>query len=427
MSERKNEMEDIFIDGKDTTLLAHQPDVSFRLYQMAGQLYAACGVGSWCFRLNGRLARESFPSFKEFLLFFQIGGCLDYMVSHGREINGPMMLTDPLDLVWLAEHVEESGMFIVIGPMFSSRSSVQNLEALLRQQDVSYALRTNLLSKLEKVPVLSQANIEQFARMLHYTVYGEYLENGRIHMQISENLTRSREVPVEDPANPELTRSAEKMILQVIREGDIHGRPIVARAMSYMAEMGGGTREPRRDMKNRMIIFAALCSRAAMDGGLAAQIAAQMENDYIQRFEKCGSMVDLINLYGIMLKDFATRVHICRENPQVSQEIQRCCAYIQAHLQEPLELEDIAGNVGYTGYYLTKKFRKEMGVRMVDYIKDARMEQAKLMLMTDASIQDISDALQYSSRGYFSKVFKNTVGMTPVDYRRCHGKEEAKA
>lgn len=428
MSERQMEMEDIFRDGTDAVLLEHQPDVSVRLYQLAGQLYSASGVSSWCFDLDGKLARDSFPSFNDFLLFFQVGGCLDYVVRHARETKVPMMLTDPLDLVWIAEYVEDPNtqMIIGIGPMFCNRSSVQNLETLLRRQDVSYALRTNLLNKLERVPVLSQSNIIQYAKMLHYTIYGKFVENGNIHTQITEDLIRLRDTPAEEfaAANPELVLSAEKMILQVIREGDIHARPVVERAMSYMSGLEGGNREPRRDVKDRMIIFTALCSRAAVDGGVAVQIAVQVESQYIQSFEKCGRMIDLINLYAMMLKDFAARVHSCRENPKISPEIQRCCDYIRSHLQEPLELEAIAANVGYTGYYLTKKFHRETGIRMVDYIKDARVEQAKLMLMTEASIQDISDALQFSSRGYFSKVFKSAVGMTPVDYRRAHGKEE---
>ena len=49
-----------------------------------------------------------------------------------------------------------------------------------------------------------------------------------------------------------------------------------------------------------------------------------------------------------------------------------CCEYIQSNLLKPLELSDIAKEVGYTEYYLTKKFNKEMGVRLLDYIKIGR-------------------------------------------------------
>ncbi len=317
-------------------------------------------------------------------------------------------------------------MIVVVGPMFDSTSPIQNLEDALRRLDVSYALRKVLLSKVERVPVLSQANIIQFVRMLHYTIYGEQVDAGDIHYQVTEDLIGIRDDPEAHMSFEAAERnySAEQMILAVVREGNIHGRQIVERAMTFLRRMDDGVREPRRDAKNTMIIYTALCARAAIEGGLSVQIARAMEAKYIRAIERCGRISDLTNLYSEMLRDFAAQVHHCRENPEISPAIQNCCAYIQANLREPLELEDIAKAVGYTEYYLTKKFRKEMGIRLVDYIKNARIEQAKLMLLTDTPVQEISDELQFSSRGYFSKVFKESVGMTPAEYHSSRGRRE---
>ena len=80
---------------------------------------------------------------------------------------------------------------------------------------------------------------------------------------------------------------------------------------------------------------------------------------------------------------------------------------------------------GYTDYYFTKKFRKETGVSLTDYIKQARIEYAKILLITTRTgIDEISDSLRFRTRNYFSKVFREIVGITPAAYRERMRKGE---
>ncbi len=79
--------------------------------------------------------------------------------------------------------------------------------------------------------------------------------------------------------------------------------------------------------------------------------------------------------------------------------------------------------MGYSTYYFSKKFNKEMGIKVTDYIKQVRIDQAKIALITTKrSIQDISDSLQFGTRNYFSKVFREIVGVTPAAYRERMGR-----
>ena len=164
-----------------------------------------------------------------------------------------------------------------------------------------------------------------------------------------------------------------------------------------------------------------LASRAAVEGGLSRRTAKEIEVYYIRNIENCSSYSDLLLLRGNMLREFTTQVHNCKKNLNLSPVIQDCCTYIHSHVSQQITLEEIASAVGYTEYYLTKKFKSETGVRMVDYIKEARIQQAKVLLLSELSIQEISDELQFNTRSYFSKVFKEVTGMTPVQYRESNG------
>lgn len=418
-------IESIFQNGIDQQLFANTIGLPSRMYTLGVSFYCANGMSSWCFSRQGELYSNTFPSYHDFLLFFRLGGCLDYALEQAGNIRLPMLLTDPLDLVWIAEWAYEDDspfLLFVCGPVFSTRSSVKNVEESLWRLEVSQKLRKNLIEKLEIVPVLSQSTIIQYAKMLHYFMTGMSVDIGGIHYQPSKSAIMSRDEDMSKltDSNPEQSRALEKVALQMVREGNVFGLGAAEKLANYDAY---GTGDPKRDGKDSLIIFAALCARAAMDGGLAPKVAKQVETHYIKIIEKSPKLTDLLNLKSMILEDFTTRVRATHETPEISPAMRECCTYINSHLRDSLELSDIARAMGYAEYYLTKKFYKETGMRLADYIKGARIEQAKIMLMSSMTVQAISDELQFSSRSFFSKVFKSVVGMSPAEYRAANGKE----
>ncbi|MCD8342750.1 MAG: helix-turn-helix transcriptional regulator [Clostridiales bacterium] len=78
--------------------------------------------------------------------------------------------------------------------------------------------------------------------------------------------------------------------------------------------------------------------------------------------------------------------------------------------------------MGYTEYYLTHKFKQETGCSVNQYTKYAKIERAKVLLRTsEGSVQEIAERLGFGSRGYFSKVFAEVTGYTPVEFRAGKG------
>ena len=118
------------------------------------------------------------------------------------------------------------------------------------------------------------------------------------------------------------------------------------------------------------------------------------------------------------MDDYIRRVHNAKNQADLTAHIQECCAYIRAHITEELTIQSIAAEIGYTEYYLARKFRKEMGIKILDYIKNIRIEYAKVYLLsTDKSVQEISDLLQFSTRNHFTRVFRELTGITPSQFR----------
>lgn len=103
----------------------------------------------------------------------------------------------------------------------------------------------------------------------------------------------------------------------------------------------------------------------------------------------------------------------------VSSVIQKAIAYIEEHIAQDLDREEIAGHVYLNPAYLSRLFKKETGRSLTDYIVEARIAKVKPMLeSTNLKISDIAVAVGYDSFSHFTKTFKKLTGLTPQEYRR---------
>ena len=68
--------------------------------------------------------------------------------------------------------------------------------------------------------------------------------------------------------------------------------------------------------------------------------------------------------------------------------------------------------------YLSALFKHETGKSFIDYVHEARLEEAcKLFPDTSLSLKEIAFAVGYVDANYFSKVFSRVKGETATEYR----------
>ncbi len=394
-----------------------------RLLVMAGMLDAACNLEGWAFYDNQHVCFSEHES--EFLALLQINGCLNYMKSHTTKKLVPHILSDRLGLMWLAEtmpdeHSEVPGVVIVFGPFFCSNLSPKAFESTLRAMNLSYVLIQQFMSVFNDVPVLNEQTIQRFAKMLHYCMTNEKLSSVDIHYQEDDIRQKEEDILTQDSdILCERGRTAEALILQSIREGNISVEELLRQIRGTALTVRFNSGIPLRDEKDIVIINTALCSRAAMEGGLSPKLAQRLEEVHIRKVEMAQSVTQLANVNREMMADFLDAVHRARQNAGLSAVVQECIIFVQANLTTPFTLTDLARSVGYTEYYLTRKFKKETGENLTDYIRKVRLERAKILLRTtNQTIQSISEQFQFGTRNYFTRVFRNETGMTPAQYRQ---------
>lgn len=70
-----------------------------------------------------------------------------------------------------------------------------------------------------------------------------------------------------------------------------------------------------------------------------------------------------------------------------------------------------------TPEYLGNLFAKETGITFSNYLRQVRMEKAKELLTgTDMKIYEVACAVGYPDQKYFSKVFKEYVGVSAKQF-----------
>ena len=99
--------------------------------------------------------------------------------------------------------------------------------------------------------------------------------------------------------------------------------------------------------------------------------------------------------------------------------------YIDNHYQEEITLVTMAEKVYLTPNYLSSKFKKVLGIGMIEYVNDVRIEKAKeILLKTTKNNETIATELGFTNVRSFLRSFKNNVGKTPTEYRAASIKNE---
>lgn len=104
-------------------------------------------------------------------------------------------------------------------------------------------------------------------------------------------------------------------------------------------------------------------------------------------------------------------------------KIEAIVEFIDSHLNQDLTLTYVAERMNFSSYYLSKVFKKELGVNFVKYVTERKMDKAKELLKdNDIPIVNIAFEIGYPEPSYFTKVFKKVENMTPSQYRNQYSR-----
>ena len=129
--------------------------------------------------------------------------------------------------------------------------------------------------------------------------------------------------------------------------------------------------------------------------------------------------INLIDWHAIGQQPFARLARSRQVNDAV---IARCQTWIAEHYDQSSPVTTMVQLSGLAERSFKRRFQQATGMSPLEYVHTLRLEEAKQMLETSAHpIEAIANEVGYEDAGFFSRLFRRQVSLTPAQYRKRFG------
>ncbi|MEK3721567.1 helix-turn-helix domain-containing protein [Paenibacillus sp. FSL H8-0034] len=165
------------------------------------------------------------------------------------------------------------------------------------------------------------------------------------------------------------------------------------------------------------VLLSAIITSLEKQGGSILDI---LEHNLFGQLESKQTSRDIIDWFKEVLFPLHKKLTEDSLNDTGQTAIWQVCQYIREHCTEDLSLVYCAELVGMSPSYVSRLFKKEMGINFLEFVVECKVEEAKrLLLETDQSISEIAAIIGYSERN-LTRVFQRNIQMTPGMFRTAY-------
>ena len=208
----------------------------------------------------------------------------------------------------------------------------------------------------------------------------------------------------------------EKELVELIKKGDRKKAKILLDEL--LGTLLFRSQEHLGILKARIIEIIVIMARAAVEAGANLEEILGFKYHFFQDIYRDDSQE---HLYYSLLKAFDHLFACIYQNRNIrhTRLFTKAKEYIWSNYNQEISLKGLGEAVGVSPYYLSRLFRKELGISFSDYLKTVRIAIAKKLLEeSSANVLEVCLEVGYQDPSYFSKVFKEQTGVNPGDYRR---------
>jgi transcriptional regulator GlxA family with amidase domain len=129
--------------------------------------------------------------------------------------------------------------------------------------------------------------------------------------------------------------------------------------------------------------------------------------------------LSLIDWHDIGQQPFARLAQASQADDAV---IERCQVWIAEHYRDRSPVTSMVRLSGTAERSFKRRFKQATGMSPLEYVHTLRLEEAKQMLESGCdSIEAIANEVGYEDAGFFSRLFRRNVKLTPAQYRKRFG------
>lgn len=365
----------------------------------------------------------------DFNIYDQYGNCnfptpltKGYIVNHldfvNKHISNPIISSNESGLQYISVSDSDYNHY-VLGPYVSMAYSDNDIETLLDNNysnSLSVQERNILRNKLSSLPILEQNTTFQFCVMLYYAVNHQKIPFSSI---VFESTVIQDNVQQKDDNLFITSYQLEKQTYDNIKKGEKANFEKLFNYANIIRYRNVYPANILRSRKDLSLFFIGLSGHAAIEAGLDISTVYSKQAHYTTLIENANSEAKIAEIEIRLFEDFSNATHnLLKTNDACSSFVKKVEVYINANLYNPISISELANNLNLSKYYLSKRFYKETGIKLIDYINKQKMDVAKeLLKYTNYSISEIADQLAYPNLSYFCHLFKQITSVTCSEYR----------
>ncbi|MCL2129548.1 MAG: helix-turn-helix domain-containing protein [Treponema sp.] len=243
----------------------------------------------------------------------------------------------------------------------------------------------------------------------------------RLALQKNEqNEKRKPDAPdraAENIPNTEYPMDKERTLLAAFRRGDNEtGRRILN---EIMENIGRANPQDLEIFRYRVIELAVLLSRAAVSKEENnRENMFEINNRYLRKVLESKNTEELTDSLHLIAERMSGKL-FSFQGVRHASVLLKAERYIWENYTRKLSLEEISEAAGLSAPYFSTIFKEEMGENLSVYLNRLRVEKARVMLTeTGKTLNEISKFCGFEDPSWFSKIFKNIMGISPGKYRK---------
>ena len=322
------------------------------------------------------------------------------------------------DMVYFMAFLWEEELYL-FGPACAEPLSFSQLYQYRRRHEVS--IRETFIPWIEPVKILPVLSMVFFLITGKKVGEDELLRANKsiAFMEKQEQGARPRMAETEEGRR--FSYKDELEWIHAIETGSIERTDIMLtpenlQKMEYIGKLAQNN--SFKQYEYMVITTICLASRAAMTAGVNPYEAYTLSDIYYQKGSRCRDVMELLNIHLDASAEFSALVRKKQEKLKKDNYIEQCKDYIAKHRRDKIDLKKMADELGINRSYLSRKFAKQEGITLQNYVLDSKLEAAaNILKYSDAKVGEIMDYLGFASHSYFGERFRKKYGMTPLEYR----------
>ena len=173
--------------------------------------------------------------------------------------------------------------------------------------------------------------------------------------------------------------------------------------------------------RNTFVSMAVRCSIFAADAGVSPTEVGFLFRKHMRESREAETLEEVRGAAANAAIEYAQVIR-SHKHLATSPLVMRVQQAIVNRIYEEIDVRDIAQQCNLSLSHLEHRFKKESGTTLTQAIHNEKAKRAcQLLTEGNLSCAEIATKLNYCSQSYFSKCFKDVVGVTPLEYRNKLG------